>query len=124
MLTATDCCARRLLAIQPDFVNQQCEIEERIQQFPGNEGHYQAMYYPKFHCELNHIEYFWCHSKWYARENCDYTIDGLRKTVGQSRDSPPHSPRAVPYILPYMCHNATTPQLTTQETCYSYIGVR
>ena len=81
MLTAIDCCARRLLAVQPDFVNQQCEIEERIQQFPGNEGHYQAMYYPKFHCELNHIEYFWCHSKWYARENCDYAIDGLQKTV-------------------------------------------
>jgi hypothetical protein len=39
------------------------------------------MYYPKFHCELNHIEYFWCHSKWYARENCDYAIDGLRKTI-------------------------------------------
>jgi hypothetical protein len=39
------------------------------------------MYYPKFHCELNHIEYFWCHSKWYARENCDYIIDGLWKTI-------------------------------------------
>jgi hypothetical protein len=77
----TDCCARRLLAIQPDFVSQQCEIEERIRQFPGSEGRHQVMYYPKFHCELNHIEYFWCHSKRHARENCDYSIEGLRKAV-------------------------------------------
>jgi len=33
------------------------------------------------YCELNHIEYFWCHSKRYARENCDYTIEGLRENV-------------------------------------------
>jgi hypothetical protein len=87
MLIYADCCARRLLASQPDFVNQKCEIEERIAQFPGSEGRYQAMYYPKFHCELNHIEFFWCHSKRYARENCDYSIGGLRKTVPLALDS-------------------------------------
>jgi hypothetical protein len=76
-----DCCARRLLAAQPDFTSQKCEIEERVRDFPGGEGLQQVIYYPKFHCELNHIEYFWCHSKRYARENCDYSIDGLRKTV-------------------------------------------
>jgi hypothetical protein len=31
--------------------------------------------------ELNHIEYFWCHAKRYARENCGYTIAGLRDNV-------------------------------------------
>ena len=72
-----DCCARRLLAIQPDFASQLCEIEERIRNVPGSEGRHQVMYYSKFHCELNHIEYFWCHSKRHARENCDYSIDGL-----------------------------------------------
>jgi hypothetical protein len=43
-------------------------------------GH-RVLFYPKFHCELNHIEYFWCHAKRYARENCDYTIAGLRDNV-------------------------------------------
>ena len=57
---------------------QKCEIEERLESSPGQ---HRVLYYPKFHCELNHIEYFWCHSKRYARENCDYTIDGLRDNL-------------------------------------------
>ena len=77
----TDCCARRLLATQPDFMGQLCEIEERIRDFPGSEGRHQAMFFPKFHCELSHIEYFWCHGKRYARENCDYSTEALRKVV-------------------------------------------
>ena len=35
-----DCCARRLLAIQPDFATQQCEIEEQIQLFNRSKGCY------------------------------------------------------------------------------------
>jgi hypothetical protein len=73
-LTRTDCCARRLLSLQPDFIAQKCEIEEKLDK-------HHVLFYPKFHCELNHIEYFWCQSKRYARENCDYTIEGLRDNV-------------------------------------------
>src|SRR6266480_2005321 len=75
----TACYARKLLSVQPDFISQRCEIEEKIEGLSAN--HYCVLYYPKFHCELNHIEYFWCHSKRYARESCDYTIDGLRQHV-------------------------------------------
>ena len=75
--TSNDCCARRLLSIQPDFSGQKCELEEKLE---GSGGHC-VMYYPKFHCELNHIEKFWCHGKRFARENCDYTLDGLRRNV-------------------------------------------
>ena len=49
--TSNNCCARRLLSIQLYFLSQKC-------------GHC-VMYYPKFHCELNHIEKFWCHA-WQA----------------------------------------------------------
>jgi hypothetical protein len=75
--TCADCCARRLLSVQPDFKAQKCELEERLQE----SGLHHVMFYPKFHCELNHIERFWCHGKKYARENCDYTLDGLRRNV-------------------------------------------
>jgi hypothetical protein len=30
---------------------------------------------------LNPIESYWCQAKWYTREHCDYTLEGLRKTV-------------------------------------------
>lgn len=73
------CCARRLLSAQPDFQAQKSDIEETIEM----KSHL-VLYYPKFHCELNHIEYFWSHSKRYARENCNYKIEGLRKTVPAS----------------------------------------
>jgi hypothetical protein len=76
-----DCCARRLLSLQPDFMAQRCEIEEILEAEPHQ---HKVLYYPKFHCELNHIEYFWCHSKRLARENCNYTIDGLRSNVPTS----------------------------------------
>ena len=55
---------------------QKCELEEALQ---GSS--HRVMFYPKFHCELNHIERFWCHSKQYAREKCNYTLDGLRRIV-------------------------------------------
>jgi transcription initiation factor IIE alpha subunit len=58
---------------------QKSEIEEMLE-FQSH----RAMFYPKFHCELNHIEYFWCHSKQSARENCDYTIEGLQKHLPAS----------------------------------------
>lgn len=41
----------------------------------------EVIFYPKFHCELNFIECFWCAAKYYARENCLYTLEGLRETI-------------------------------------------
>jgi uncharacterized protein (DUF2461 family) len=42
---------------------------------------------PKFHCELNFIERFWCQAKWYARENCKFNFLELRKLVLETPDS-------------------------------------
>ena len=39
------------------------------------------MYYPKYYCELNPIEHFWCNTKKWARENCQYTLEDLRRRV-------------------------------------------
>ena len=39
------------------------------------------MYYPKFHCELNHIEYFGCDGKSWTRRHYKYIIDWLRKDI-------------------------------------------
>lgn len=70
------CCASCLLAWQPDFRNQKSRLVEEIEK----QGH-KAIFYPKFHCELNFIEYFWGAAKRYARENCEYTFKGLKQTI-------------------------------------------
>ena len=48
------------------------------------------MYYPKYHCELNHIEHFWCSAKKWARENCNYTLDDLRRRIPRALASVPN----------------------------------
>ena len=43
-------------------------------------GH-DCLSYPKFHCGLNYIEFFWGAVKWYTRENCNYSFAELEPTV-------------------------------------------
>lgn len=73
------CCQQRLLSQQPDFQEQRSLIEEII----SSRGHI-ALFLPKFHCELNIIEYFWGAAKRYTREHCDYTFEGLKRTVPEA----------------------------------------
>ena len=49
-------------------------------------GH-RCLILPKFHCELNPIERVWCRAKLYARNQCDYTFQHLRRTVQPALDS-------------------------------------
>ena len=46
-----------------------------------------VFYYPKFHCELNHIEHFWCSAKQHARFWCEYSLNDLRKRVPLALES-------------------------------------
>jgi len=78
------CCACCVLSLEPDFLAQKGAIEELIE----NAGH-KCIFFPKFHCELNFIERYWGAAKRYLRENCDYSWEGLKKTVPESLESVP-----------------------------------
>ena len=49
-----DCCVRRILSLQPDFLAQKSQLQEKIEK----RGH-KCIFYPKYHCELNYIEMYW-----------------------------------------------------------------
>jgi len=76
------CCARSILAHQKDFRTQKGRLQEELES-----AHQEVIFYPKFHCELNFIEHFWCSAKWYTRENCEYSLKGLRRVLPEALDS-------------------------------------
>lgn len=80
--TSQKCCARQCLRLEPDFQVQKSSLQEGIEA----RGHL-ALFYPKFHCELNFIEFFWAAAKRHARENCEYSLQGLRDTIPLSLSS-------------------------------------
>ena len=55
---ATECCYRRILHNQPDFINVKSHLEEICEA----EG-FRVIFLPKFHCELNPIEQCWGYAK-------------------------------------------------------------
>jgi hypothetical protein len=73
---SNDCCARQLLSSQPDFFEQRSAVQEAVEEA----GHI-CIVLPKFHCELNFIEHFWCDVKRYLRTNCDFTWETLRDNM-------------------------------------------
>jgi hypothetical protein len=83
-LTRIDCCARRILSLQPDFLGEKSELEQTI----VAAGH-KCIFYPKYHCELNFIEMYWGACKRYTRERCDYTFQSLERVVPEALDSVP-----------------------------------
>lgn len=80
--TVTDCCACRIIEHQPDFLEQKSLVQETVEAA----GHL-CIILPKFHCELNFIEFFWGAVKHYLRENCDYTFSTLQKNMPQALKS-------------------------------------
>ena len=73
---ATNCCAKRILDLQPDFQEQKSLVQEVIEAA----GHL-CIFLPKFHCELNFIEFFWGAVKRYLHENCDYSFTTLQENM-------------------------------------------
>lgn len=70
------CCARAVMAAEQDFREQKGRLEEEL-----NKLGYEVIFYPKFHCELNFIERYWCACKHYTREHCVYTFKGLQEQL-------------------------------------------
>ena len=71
-----------MLSQQPDFHAQKGQLEEEIKA-----ADHHVIFYPKFHCELNFIERYWCACKGYTREHYEYTLDGLGEILPQYLNS-------------------------------------
>ena len=70
-LLGGDCCAVAILSAQEDFKS----APSRLQEIVEEAGH-TFLLYPKFHCELNWIEYYWGCCKYSTCKNCNYTLAG------------------------------------------------
>ena len=70
------------MSLQPDFQEQRSLVQETIE----NAGHL-CIFLPKYHCELNFIEFFWGAVKRYLREHCDYLYEGLQANLLKALES-------------------------------------
>jgi hypothetical protein len=88
-----NCCARTLIANQPDFLRQSetCWIKEVGQALHDSvdennqpiQLRHVVEFFPKFHCELNPIEMFWAWMKAETRRKCDNSFNSLEANVPQ-----------------------------------------
>ena len=79
---AAECCNKHILECQPDFQEQRPLIQEIIEAA----GHV-CIFLPKFHCELNFIEFFWGRVKKYLRDNCDGSFETLKANMPKALES-------------------------------------
>ena len=59
-----------------DFLEQECKIMTVVKAA----GHL-CLFLPKYHYELNIIEFFWGATKHHTRECCDFTLDELDREI-------------------------------------------
>ncbi|KAJ7161695.1 hypothetical protein C8R46DRAFT_1353444 [Mycena filopes] len=82
----TDCCCRRILFTQPDFMNQKSALAELVE----SRGHI-CDFYPKYHCELNFIEMYWGAAKFHYRTTPKTAnIEEMEQNVKACLDDVPH----------------------------------
>ena len=70
---------RMLIESLEDFRNQKSRVHETIEA----RGH-KCIFLPKFHCEYNWIEWYWCLSKWHTRGRADMTWKGLKHAIWEA----------------------------------------
>jgi len=76
------CCLKCILENQPDSLAQKSLVQEVIEAA----GH-MCIFLPKFHCELNFIEYYWSAVKKYLREHCNFTFSTLKENMPKALES-------------------------------------
>ena len=76
---------REVLKQHPDFRDEKCRIERLL----AEKHNHIAYFLPKFHCELNPIEWVWVQAKCYSKDYCKYSIVSLRKNVVPALESVP-----------------------------------
>jgi hypothetical protein len=79
-----DCCNKQALELQPDFAQQKSLVQETIEV-----ARHLCLFFLKFHCELNYIEFFWAQVKKYLHDHCDYTFNTLKDNMTKALDSVP-----------------------------------
>jgi hypothetical protein len=77
-----NCCNKRILECQDDFKQQKSLVQKTIEAA----GHL-CIFLPKFHCELNYIEFFWGVVKKYLRDKCNYTFEALKTNLPDALQS-------------------------------------
>jgi hypothetical protein len=70
-----------MLKEEEDFKNQEIWLRE----IASNAG-MEVEFFPKFHCEFNWIERYWCNTKRKVRKSCDYSFKTLVTTVPKCLD--------------------------------------
>jgi len=81
-LEAIACCCRWILECQPDLQEQKSLVQEVIEKA----GHI-CIVFPKFHCELNFIEFFWGAVKRHLWERCDMSFNTLKENMPHALSS-------------------------------------
>ncbi|CAL1697595.1 unnamed protein product [Somion occarium] len=80
---SSPCCCRRLLYNEPDFVSVESILETLLRT-----GGYQAVFLPKFHCELNFIEQCWGASKReYRKYPMSSSLEDLDRNVATALET-------------------------------------
>jgi hypothetical protein len=88
----SDCCARRLLANQPDFLGQKNWLQEIVDDWNTTHGsRHSLIFLPKFHCELNWIEMVWGYVKARLRRDCMFSFAELKMQLPKALQSIPLS---------------------------------
>ncbi len=79
-----NCCARRKISNEPDFLAQKCALEEYL----ISQG-CRCLFLAKYHPECNPIERYWGYCKRTARLKCSFDFKGLQKHVPEALKSCP-----------------------------------